>query len=43
MKNKGNKDSLRNFWDNSKHINIRIIESQEKKKRRRDMRKCFRF
>ena len=33
---KSNKDSLRDFWDNSKHINIRIIgipEEEEKKKR----------
>lgn len=34
---KSNKDSLRDFWDNSKHINIRIIgireEEEEEKKR----------
>ena len=32
-------DSLRDIWDNIKHTNIRIIGSQNKKRKRKDMRK----
>ena len=32
-------DSLRDLWDNIKHTNIRIIGSQNKKRKRKDMRK----
>ena len=32
-------DSLRDLWDNIKHTNIRITGSQNKKRKRKDMRK----
>ena len=36
---KRTEDSLRDLWDNIKHTNIRIIGSQNKKRKRKDMRK----
>ena len=33
------KDSLRDLWDNIKHTNIRITGSQNKKRKRKEMRK----
>ena len=35
---KRNEDNLRDLWDNVKHPNIRIIESQKKKTKRKAMR-----
>ena len=32
-------DRLRDLWDNIKHNNIRIIRSQKKKRKRKDLRK----
>ena len=32
-------DSLRDFWDNIKYTNIRIIGSQKKKRKRKGLRK----
>ena len=34
-----NKDSLKDLWDNIKHINICIIGLPEKKRDRKDLRK----
>ena len=36
---KRTEDSLRDFWGNIKHTNIRIIGSQKKKIKRKSMRK----
>ena len=38
-KNERNEDSLRDLWDNIKHINICIIGLPEEKKDKKDLRK----
>ena len=38
---KRTEDSLRDLWDNIKHTNIRIIGSQNKKRKRKGMRKIL--
>ena len=39
---KRNEDNLRDFWDNVKHPNIRIIGVPKKKTKRKTMRKYLR-
>ena len=39
---KRNEDNLRDLWDNVKHPNIQIMESQKKKTKRKTMRKYLR-
>ena len=38
---KRTEDSLRDLWDNIKHTNIRIIGSQNKKRKRKSMKKIL--
>ena len=38
---KRTEDSLGDLWDNIKHTNIRIIGSQNKKRKRKGMRKIL--